>query len=158
MFKSWSPGLERCHNGGWFFFYMGISREKYFKIVFLCSVCDMTMKSSYYKRGSMFSITISRGRTSILLIQNLFHFIVHIFLYYLIPLILLCLLLVRWEMSSMGLLFFVLFIPGSDSLWHHWSLWSFLLLCRGKRNNCILFVFRGGLFVRADKKGWNVNF
>lgn len=47
-------------------------------------------------------------------------------------------------MSSMGLLFFVLFIPGSDSLWHHWSLWSFLLLCRGKRNNCILFLVRAG--------------
>lgn len=90
--------------------------------------------------------------------QNLFHFIVHIFLHDLIPLILLCLLLVRWEMSSMGLLFFVLFIPGSDSLWHHWSLWSFLLLCRGKRNNCILFVFRGGLFVRADKKRMKCEF
>lgn len=64
----------------------------------LCSVCDMTLKSSYFKRSLLFYINMSKK----------LYYIVQIFClwFYTADFNLLWMLLLKWAMWPMGILFF----------------------------------------------------
>lgn len=74
-----------------------------------CSVCDMTLKSSYCKRSLLFYINMSKKNFEILkknLYRICFTILYKYSVYDSIQLILLWMLLLKWAMWPMGILFF----------------------------------------------------
>lgn len=67
-----------------------------------CSVCDMTLKSSYCKRSLLFYINMSKKKLYWICFTILYKYSV----YDSIQLILLWMLLLKWAMWPMGILFF----------------------------------------------------
>lgn len=68
-----------------------------------CSVCDMTLKSSYCKRSLLFYINMSQKKLYWICFTILYKYSV----YDSIQLILLWMLLLKWAMWPMGILFFL---------------------------------------------------
>lgn len=68
-----------------------------------CSVCDMTLKSSYCKRSLLFYINMSKKKLYWICFTILYKYSV----YDSIQLILLWMLLLKWAMWPMGILFFL---------------------------------------------------
>lgn len=79
-----------------------------------CSVCDMTLKSSYCKRSLLFYINMSKKNLYWICFTILYKYSV----YDSIQLILLWMLLLKWAMWPMGILFFftMVFFRSGDVL------------------------------------------
>lgn len=79
-----------------------------------CSVCDMTLKSSYCKRSLLFYINMSKKNLYWICFTVLYKYSV----YDSIQLILLWMLLLKWAMWPMGILFFftMVFFGSGDVL------------------------------------------
>lgn len=79
-----------------------------------CSVCDMTLKSSYCKRSLLFYINMSQKKLYWICFTILYKYSV----YDSIQLILLWMLLLKWAMWPMGILFFftMVFFRSGDVL------------------------------------------